>query len=113
MTRIAALMIAALVAFTPAAAQQADEGADMREGLDLLGEGMRLLFKGLGDEIEPQLKDLADRMQPAMTRLMELIDDIDAYHPPEKLPNGDIILRRKTPDEEVAPPADPQAEIEI
>jgi hypothetical protein len=28
-----------------------------------------------------------------------MIGDLRNYHPPEKLPNGDIIIRRKTPAE--------------
>jgi hypothetical protein len=101
MTRLAPLMVAVLLAATPAAAQTGDVPAppkgDMGEGIDLLGEGLRLFFKGLGDEMEPTLRDLADQMQPAIRKLMELIDDMDAYQMPEKLPNGDIIIRRKRP----------------
>ena len=36
-------------------------------------------------------------MGPALIELMAKIDDITAYYPPEILPNGDIIMRRKTP----------------
>ena len=31
--------------------------------------------------------------------IMAMIDDLANYHAPERLPNGDIILRRKTPAE--------------
>ncbi|GAA0294370.1 AAA+ family ATPase [Rhodovulum strictum] len=111
MTRIAALCLAALVAFGPTAAQEAETApeANLREGMDLLGQGMRLLFRGLGDELEPALRDLAETMQPALRRLIEIVDDFDAYQMPERLPNGDIIIRRK-PD---APPVPPTEDIEI
>jgi len=49
-----------------------------------------------------------------------MIGDIDAYHPPEMLPNGDIILRRKTPLErgpelgpESGPDAAPEGQIDL
>ena len=38
-------------------------------------------------------------MGPAMVELLGKIDDLSAYHPPEMLPNGDIIIRRKMPEE--------------
>jgi len=34
---------------------------------------------------------------PALRDLEEKIDDLNAYLPPEVLPNGDIIIRRKVP----------------
>ena len=78
------------------------------EGLDLLGEGARLLFEGLTEDLRPQLEALLDQMEPALrgmveemgpalNDLAEMIGDLNAYHPPERLPNGDIILRRKKP----------------
>jgi len=109
-----ALLLAAPPAATPAVAQDrpAPEG-DMGEGIDLLGEGLRLFLKGLGDEMEPTLRDLAEQAQPVLRQLMELIDDIDAYEMPEKLPNGDIIIRRKTPPPDAAPDDAPEAEPEV
>ncbi|MBL3569587.1 hypothetical protein BV509_13555 [Rhodovulum sulfidophilum] len=119
MTRLAAhapliaLLLALSLAAPPVAAQDgapldgtggANDPGDLDEGLDLLGEGMRKLFKGLGDEIQPRMRDFAEAAEPVLSRLMDLIDDLDAYQMPERLPNGDIIIRRK-PD---APPlADP------
>ena len=64
----------------------ANEDGEMSEGIDLLGQGMQLLFKGLLDEMEPALRDLGGA-----------IEGLNSYHPPEVLPNGDIIIRRKTP----------------
>lgn len=120
MSRIAALSLAFVVALGPAGAEEitpAPEPApesgtdgDMREGMDLLGEGMRLFFKGLSDELEPALRDMAKQMQPAMQRLLELMDDFEAYELPEKLPNGDIIIRRKP---EPPPGTTPEGEIDI
>ena len=60
--------------------------ADDAEGRDLMAEALRLFMKGLMSELEPGLEDLNS-----------LFQDLNAYHPPEILPNGDIIIRRKTP----------------
>jgi hypothetical protein len=89
----------------PAAAQDTGEGgpADMEEGFSLLEEGTRLLLRGLMSEMEPALRELQGALQ-----------ELDAYHAPEVLPNGDIIIRRKTP-LEAAPdaPAGEGGEVEL
>ncbi|MEO0990607.1 MAG: hypothetical protein AAFX00_06630 [Pseudomonadota bacterium] len=89
------LTLAVALVASPALAE--DENR-FREGMDLLSEGTRLLLEGLISEMEPALEGLG-----------EVLNSLDAYHPPEVLPNGDIILRRKEPLEEPAP----EGEIEI
>jgi len=42
-------------------------------------------------------------MMPLLSELGAMIDDLNAYHPPEILPNGDIILRRRVPLDPDAP----------
>lgn len=89
---------------------------------------MRLFFRGLMDEmgpaldelegmtreIEPALRDFAAEMGPALRDLMGQVEDWSAYHPPEILPNGDIIIRRKTPEEQDAPaPEGEEGQIEL
>lgn len=85
-----------------------DDPSRTEEGMDLLGEGARLLFEGLTEDLRPQLEALLEQMEPALrgmveemgpalNELAEMIGDLNAYHPPERLPNGDIILRRKKP----------------
>ena len=49
------------------------------------------------------------KMGPALQDLLAKMDDIRNYEPPEMLPNGDIILRRKL----AAPPKPPVAGPEI
>lgn len=71
-----------LAAVTPAAAQQDDAS----EGLGLLQEGARSLLRGLMEELEPALRNFSDT-----------VGDLSAYHLPEILPNGDIIIRRRVP----------------
>ncbi|GGE49326.1 hypothetical protein [Actibacterium pelagium] len=104
------LLILSLAA-TPALAQspEAEVEGDMQEGINLLEEGAKLFFKGLMDEMEPALQDLKDGMEPALRDLMDKLDDLDAYHLPEVLPNGDIIIRRKVP----LTPEEEEGEVEI
>jgi len=51
-----------------------------------MAEALRLFMRGLLEEMEPAIDDFS-----------ALLDNLDAYHAPEVLPNGDIIIRRKTP----------------
>lgn len=82
MKQIAPFLIAGMIAATPVQA----ENSDMSEGIDLLDEGMRLLFRGLMNEVTPAMRELEDALR-----------DLSGYHAPEILPNGDIIIRRKQP----------------
>ena len=66
---------------TPAFAQDSEP-----QGRDLMSEALRLFMKGLMTEMEPAFEDLES-----------LLENFDVYHPPEVLPNGDIIIRRKQP----------------
>ena len=83
MKQLFVLSLCATLLGAPGAAQNRD---DLREGVDLLSEATRLLLRGLAGEIEPALRELE-----------EAFDDWNGYHPPEILPNGDIIIRRKQP----------------
>ncbi len=99
MKRLSAIALC-LVLAAPAAPAQEPQG-DVGEGLDLLSEGTRLLLRGLMGEIEPALRELEGALQ-----------DINAYHPPEVLPNGDIIIRRKVP-LQVEPELGEDGEVEL
>ncbi|MFV0292485.1 MAG: hypothetical protein ACK5II_04415 [Paracoccus sp. (in: a-proteobacteria)] len=48
-------------------------------------------LEGLGNELQATVNDFS----PAFNELSGLVDDIANYHGPERLPNGDIILRRR------------------
>lgn len=86
-------------------------------GKSLMEEGMRLFLDGLREEMSPALRDLQgfaeemgpsmrsfmQEMGPALTELLDEVRDWTQYHPPEILPNGDIILRRKTPEIDITP----------
>lgn len=113
------LLTAALAA--PAPAQEAEENGDEPS---LMERGAEMFLKGLKQEMEPALDDLRGmageagpafrefmrQMGPALAGILAEIEDLSDYHPPEMLPNGDIIIRRKTP---LAPEPAPEGEIEI
>ena len=69
--------------------------------MDLLSQGSRLLLRGLIGELEPALRELEGAL-----------NDLNAYYPPEILPNGDIIIRRKVP-LQVKPETGEDGEIEL
>ncbi|MBJ3762291.1 AAA+ family ATPase [Maribius pontilimi] len=91
-----ALILVLCLAMTPLAAQQTGTPEDIEEGVDLLSEGARRLLRGLMGEVEPQMQEMAEALKEWNFNGIG-IDDLGQYHPPEKLPNGDIIIRRKTP----------------
>ena len=111
------LLIGLLLVAPPAVAQE-DPPATLQQG-------MELFLDGLMEEMEPHLQDLQgwatqigpamqgflEEMGPAFAELMQEVEDWTAYHPPEILENGDIILRRKAPSAQEGPkpeaPSDP------
>ncbi len=113
-------LMAALAA--PAAAQQ-DEGEApslMERGVEMFMEGLRQEMgpaledlRGMAEDVGPALGEFMREMGPALADVLGRIDDLSNYHMPEMLPNGDIVIRRKTPLEpETGPLPDPQAEPE-
>ncbi|WP_120500909.1 hypothetical protein [Roseovarius sp. EL26] len=112
----------------PSFAQEAERKDEVNDGPSLMEQGMQMLLEGFLSEMEPALKDLegmASEMEPSLRGLIQdmgpafidllgKIEDFSAYHPPEILPNGDIIIRRKTPEEqETEEPQKDNAEEEI
>ena len=109
--------------FTPAA--HAEEGP----GLSLMERGAQMFLEGILKEMEPAVEDLqdladdmgpalrqfADDMGPKLSELLGEVEDWSVYMPPEVLPNGDIIIRRK-PDHPMTPPdapTEPAPQIEL
>lgn len=102
-----AVTLAQPVQAQPVQAQQ--DQAQQDQGPSLMERGAELFFDGLTQEMAPALNDLRglaqqfgpsmqgflDEMGPAFADIMGEVKDWSAYHPPETLPNGDIILRRK------------------
>ncbi|MEL6452693.1 MAG: hypothetical protein AAFQ19_15670 [Pseudomonadota bacterium] len=113
-------LILCLTCAAPAMAQE--DGPS--EGLSLMERGAQMLMEGLLEQMEPALDDLqglaqefgpalqdfASQMGPALRDLLDEVEDWSAYHPPEVLENGDIIIRRKP---EVAPAPAPRDQIDI
>ena len=99
---------------------------DADEGFSLMEEGAKLLLRGLMQEMEPAIDDLAgmsgeiseamkllgNEMGPALAEMLTRIDDMRNYDAPEMLPNGDIIIRRRE-DAPVYTPDPDTGEIEL
>jgi len=96
-------------------------GAQEDEGPSLMQRGAELFFEGLSQEMAPALNDLRGlaeqfgpsmqeffaEMGPGLAEVLEEVKDWSMYHPPEILPNGDIIMRRKAdPEDEEGEEAD-------
>ena len=109
-TRILPAVFLLLGIAAPLAAEEPETAPSLME------RGAQMFLEGLLNEVEPALRDLekladelgpsfmdfASQMGPALTELLEKVEDWTAYHPPEVLPNGDIIIRRKTPADRIA-----------
>lgn len=92
----------------------------------LMERGAQLFMEGLLQQMEPTVDELRDmakemgpglrqftrEMGPALADILGKVEDLSAYQPPEMLPNGDIIIRRKTP-KDSPDEAPPEGEIEI
>lgn len=110
-----ALGLAVLPLTAPAQEPPASPDAgQMDEGLSLLEQGAQLFLRGLIEQVQPQMQEMQkglddfgtrmgsalDQAQPWITALSGLVDDFAYYDAPQRLANGDILIRRK-PD---APP---------
>lgn len=85
---------------SPVAAEQSSPGnPDIAEGAQMLSDGFRKLFQGLLGELEPA----GDAAEQGWNDMIDWLGDLSTYEAPERLPNGDIIIRRK---EELAPSTD-------
>ena len=101
-----------LVCAAPVMAQDSEDAPGLME------RGAQMFLEGLLKEVEPRLDDLQgfadqvgpamrgffEEMGPALGDLMSKVEDWSVYEPPEILPNGDIIIRRKPQ----TPEADPE-----
>lgn len=118
MTRIFLMPVAALALCAMSGLLQAEETPAptepglMERGLQLFLEGLTKELvpeieegwveglsdlQGLMDEIGPSLQSFLAEMGPALAEIADQVQDWSVYELPEILPNGDIILRRKTP----------------
>ena len=88
----------------PVAAEDDNPERLMERGTQMFLEGLLQRMQptindlqGLAAELGPQLDAFLTEMGPALQGLLEQVEDWSAYHPPEVLENGDIIIRRKEP----------------
>ena len=108
-TTIVALATAASLSSPLLAESEGDTMSDnpkFSEGAELLNRGFQLLLEGLANEVEP----MADKWAEGWAELVQRFGDMNAYYPPETLPNGDIIIRRRTP---LVPEDEPLGETEL
>ena len=75
---------------------------DMAAGRSLVERGAELFLRGLMKEVGPQLDEMqeglnsaAKELGPKLGQIFDLIDDVKNYEAPERLPNGDILIRRQ------------------
>lgn len=119
---IPVVVLAGWLAAGPVLAQEAEtppEG-DLEEGMSLLEKGMAMVLRGVLDEMEPALGEMQRGIEeagrdlaPAVDKLISLLDDIRNYDAPERLPNGDIIIRRRPDAPPYAAPEPPPETTEL
>ncbi len=98
--------------------------AETDNGGSLMERGAELFLRGLRDEMAPALEGIQElmgeigpsmgeflsTMGPALADIAAKVEDWSTYELPEMLPNGDIIIRKKTRDDT---PKDDSSDIEI
>lgn len=79
--------------------------AEEPPGSSLMEQGAKLFLRGLMSEAEPMLDEMGRAMRemepslrqmgPRLKQLVDLMGDVTNYEAPERLPNGDILIRRR------------------
>jgi hypothetical protein len=96
-----ALLGLLVLPLSPALAE-GQSSSDVEQGMSLLEQGAQMMMRGMMAEMEPSLNEMADafaQAQPVLRDLVGMMKNLNDYHPPEMMPNGDIILRHKLPGE--------------
>ncbi|MCX7564828.1 hypothetical protein OS189_00545 [Sulfitobacter sp. F26169L] len=119
MKQILAAPLVTLCLVTPLHAEE--------EPPSLMERGAQLFFEGLKQEMAPALEEMSKlieeagpalqdfltEMGPKLRSVLEDVQDWSVYSAPEKLPNGDIIIRRKPDAPEETPPSEPAPQIDL
>ena len=81
---------------------EAPQSPDTAEGLDMIERGAGTVLDNLMRKIEPHMQGIANAfgettatIGPVLDDLAAQVDDIANYEKPERLPNGDILIRRR------------------
>ena len=98
-----------------AAPQAQDPLTTPGDNSDGLGQDLEGIIREMFQRLQPHLEGLAnelsstaDEFRPALNELGGVMDDIANYARPERLPNGDILIRRRAD----APPPPPLEELQ-
>lgn len=121
---VATFALGASLPFPASVPAETAEDGETTDGRSLIEEGARLFLRGLMAEMEPGLSEMLDALDemrpliedwgPRMHEIIRMMGDIRNYDPPVLLPNGDILIRRRTTPESVPPSTpEPGAEIEL
>ncbi len=107
----AALWIFSLCALLSVPVQAQDEGArpDAQDSTPQIFDLFERMLRGFMRDAQPHLRQLErdfTALEPELQRLLQNLRDMTQYHPPEILPNGDILIRRRQ-DSDTAPEPDP------
>lgn len=84
----------------------------------VVGRLLRALDETLADVDREELTAEAQRawdeareaLGPTLSALQDALGDLQMYHPPEVLPNGDILIRRRQNPADASSETDPSAE---
>jgi len=101
----------------PALYAQSLDPPSKTEDEGMISRGFRMMIDGLFAQIDPTMEEMGqalEGLEPLMQDLATQLGDIRYYERPERLPNGDILIRRKAdappvtqPPETDAPPTLP------
>ncbi|WP_170409484.1 hypothetical protein [Ruegeria atlantica] len=113
MKRLIPICVLTVIMAVPATAEEEGSKSLMEQGAELFFEGLRQEMEpaldellGLAEQFGPAMQSFIAEMGPALAELADEIEDWSAYEAPEILPNGDIIIRKK-------PPQDPDTQPEL
>ena len=96
-TLVLPLAICGLLAL-PVQAEEEGLPPPAQENAPLLFDLFERLLQGFMTEVEPQMRELErgfTALEPELQRFLQQLRDMTQYHPPEILPNGDILIRRR------------------
>ncbi|WP_146257640.1 hypothetical protein [Roseinatronobacter thiooxidans] len=109
----ATLWTFALCALMAVPVQAQEEGArpDAQDSTPQIFDLFERMLRGFMRDAQPHLRELErdfTALEPELQRLLQNLRDMTQYHPPEILPNGDILIRRRQGGDTAPEPAPDQ-----